>query len=34
VILIADIWNVFMTPDERKAYAAVVAALDQYNGEG
>jgi aspartyl/asparaginyl beta-hydroxylase (cupin superfamily) len=33
VILIADIWNVFMTPDERKAYAAVVAALDQYNGE-
>jgi hypothetical protein len=33
VILIADIWNVFMTPDERKAYAAVVTALDQYNGE-
>jgi len=33
VILIADIWNVFMTPEDRKAYAAVVAALDQYNGE-
>jgi hypothetical protein len=33
VILIADIWNVFMTPDERTAYAAVVAALDHYNGE-
>jgi len=34
VILIADIWNVFMTADERKAYAAIVAAVDQYNGEG
>jgi len=34
VILIADIWNVFMTAEERKAYAAIVAALDQYNGEG
>jgi hypothetical protein len=33
VILIADIWNVFMTPEERRAYAAVVAALDQYNGD-
>jgi hypothetical protein len=33
VILIADIWNVFMTPEERIAYAAVVAALDEYNGE-
>jgi len=34
VILIADIWNVFMTAEERKAYAAIVSALDQYNGEG
>jgi aspartyl/asparaginyl beta-hydroxylase (cupin superfamily) len=34
VILIADIWNVFMTPEDQKAYAAVVAAVDRYNGEG
>jgi aspartate beta-hydroxylase len=33
VILIADIWNVFMTPADRKAYAALVAAVDRFNGD-
>jgi tetratricopeptide (TPR) repeat protein len=31
VILIADIWNVFMTEDERAAYTAVVTAIDTFN---
>ena len=31
VILIADIWNVFMSEAERRVYRAVRAGVDQYN---
>ena len=33
VILIADIWNVFMTEAERATYSAMVQAIDKYNGD-
>lgn len=32
VILIADIWNMFMTEDDRRAYASIVQALDRFHG--
>ena len=32
VILIADIWNVFMTEQDREVYSSIVAAVDAYNG--
>lgn len=32
VILICDIWNPWLSPEERHAIAAVIAATDAYNG--
>lgn len=32
VILICDIWNPWLSPDERRAIASVIAATDAYNG--
>jgi aspartyl/asparaginyl beta-hydroxylase (cupin superfamily) len=32
VILICDIWNPWLSPDERRAIANVIAATDAYNG--
>ncbi|MEY4375777.1 MAG: hypothetical protein RJB26_327 [Pseudomonadota bacterium] len=32
VILICDIWNPFLSPEERTAIAAVIAATDTFNG--
>lgn len=32
VILIADIWNMFMTQEDREVYATIVAALDGFHG--
>ena len=32
IILIADIWNVFMTEQDRQVYRSVVAAVDNFHG--
>ena len=32
VILIADIWNMFMTEEDRRVYAGVVSAIDAFHG--
>jgi len=32
VILIADIWNMFMTEADRTAYVSVVEAVDRFHG--
>ena len=34
VILIADIWNVFMTDLDRQVYARVVEGIDRFHGAG
>ena len=32
VILIADIWNMFMTDEDRQVYSSVVGAIDGFHG--
>jgi aspartyl/asparaginyl beta-hydroxylase (cupin superfamily) len=32
VILIADIWNMFMTDEDRRAYSRLVEAVDGFHG--